>query len=180
MEDVQKARLKAVLAVIEATPERHNQEYWACGTARCFGGWAVELFGPPGVEFLFTPGRSISGRLRAPVEPGSAYVYVMRKSEFSSDRYLFATLVARDEVREGEEAFSLKDVPDVAREVLGINEDDSDGLFWAFNDISDLRRMVAEILDGEPATHSENCDCETCTAASQEDDYCDCGECNDD
>lgn len=42
--------LRAVLAQIDATPERWNQGYWAtktdCGTAYCIAGWAVHISNP--------------------------------------------------------------------------------------------------------------------------------------
>jgi len=42
-------RLNHVLEVIEANPDRHDQDHFRkvthCGTTMCFAGWAVELYG---------------------------------------------------------------------------------------------------------------------------------------
>lgn len=40
---VDEARLRAVLAYIEAHPESWNQGEWACGTSGCLAGWTVAL-----------------------------------------------------------------------------------------------------------------------------------------
>jgi hypothetical protein len=113
------ARLQATMSFIESRPHDHDQQWWRCGTARCYAGWASFLAG----------GRFVSS------EDDKTHIVA------SNGVKNFRASTVR--TPEGE----LLHVADHATIVLGIDDADADALFSPDNTIADLRRMVDNLVE---------------------------------
>lgn len=111
--------LEQTMTYIEAHPYQHDQNWWRCGTARCFAGWASFLAG----------GRFISSE-----EDKTHIVAANGVKNFRA-----STIRTPD----GE----LLHVGDHAVIVLGVDEFEADIMFEPGNSIADLRRMVDNLVE---------------------------------
>jgi len=116
--------LQRTLAHIEAHPEQWDQNHWGietdCGTAYCFAGAAVVLSDLP-------------------------LDWDLDEDEFG-DPEITANMIGEG----APEGFRFRSIRWVAKELLGLNEGQSDKLFHAHNTLDDLRHIVAELIDGAP------------------------------
>lgn len=113
------ALLEQTMSFIETHPHDHDQNWWRCGTARCFAGWASFLAG----------GRFVSSEHDKTHIVASNGVKNFRASTIRTP--------------EGD----LLHVGDHAVIVLGMDDFDADALFSPDNSIADLRRMVDNLVE---------------------------------
>jgi hypothetical protein len=105
--------LRAVLAQIDATPERWDQSMWAlrteCGTAFCVAGWAVHISHPDaGLKFDHY-GEAFTCTL-----PGFGDVYILDEARRllaitgTEANYLFSSFNSRSDVQRHAEAIAAR------------------------------------------------------------------------
>ncbi|OZC59228.1 hypothetical protein CH276_22535 [Rhodococcus sp. 06-470-2] len=119
--------LYRTIAHIETHPYDHDQQWWRCGTARCFAGWAS----------FFAGGRFVSS------EDDKNHIVAS-----NGVRNFRASTVRTPDGQ-------LLHVADHAAMMLGIDDRDADALFSPDNTVTVLRRMVNNLLeygstDGDP------------------------------
>jgi hypothetical protein len=105
--------LRAVLAQIDATPERWDQSMWAsrteCGTAFCVAGWAVHISHPDAKPKFNLYGEALTCRL-----PGFGDVYIMDEARrllaITRDEasLLFSSFNSRSDVQYYAEAIAAR------------------------------------------------------------------------
>jgi len=122
MSTVNLAVLDAALAHIEANPEQHEQRWWfsraqGCGTAMCLAGTIA---------------------WQAGWKPISPEDWSTTTDDYGNPVKICA-LVAKDGVD--------RHVGTLARELLGLDGDDADNLFGAYNTLADLRRIRDELAE---------------------------------
>lgn len=169
---VNEGRMLSVLGVINLNPERHEQRYWACGTARCFGGWAIELFSDLELEVshngFYVPvdaqvdGEYINGH---PLD-----TWVMRDG---GGAYLYANTPGGCEPLPGEREYVSLDSHRLAQDLLGLSDDDAASLFNAHNTLEEVNHIALGIITGTEYMCGHDCTCSKCEGA------CDCEECYD-
>lgn len=109
--------LDKVLDHIRAHPEQHVQRIFRCETGMCVAGWAAELSGR---EWAYPAGLTEAASLML-AEPGDPFVWAT-----ADDRRVV-------------ECF------EVARELLGLTDEEAYWLFEAGNTLSDIERIVDEL-----------------------------------
>jgi hypothetical protein len=120
--------LRRTLARIEAEPKAWLQSAWMtdlakvvpneCGTAYCFGGHAVVLYG--NVLDMGERGNLVHPLPGDDVDPDETW---------------------------RENGRPVMETWDYARTVLGLTEDQADALFNMYNELDDLRRIVTSICE---------------------------------
>lgn len=156
--------LDKVLGHIKANPGSWKQSEWRCGTSYCFAGPAAILSGwkPTGPE------KELNWRLRGfETEEIMEEYYKSRiareeelASRFPGDKWYTENLkfIQEEYAEQHKEGDNTSDVvtltgeerrtiSSVAREVLDIDGDTAEVLFYGENSITDLENMVQEIKD---------------------------------
>lgn len=126
---------KRIQDIIIANPERHNQSYFemggvGCGTTRCVAGWAIHLWGQD---------NGIAGTIGDIEEEYIAEVG-------AEDLIEAQDIDVPDYLGNGERADWI-DTEHVGAHILGLDEDQSYGLFFNMDD-DDALRMVKEYAQG--------------------------------
>lgn len=164
-------RLLTIAGVINLDPKKHVQRQWACGTARCVGGWAVDLFAELDLfqgdfgdfyvpsdtsldeEFLQGDydGRRAVKRLNAKGEDVIALAF--SKGEAYPGEAVY---------EEGEPTYRALNMHRLGRHVLGLSEDDATALFNAENTFEEVNAIILAIVNGEEYTCGAECECTRC------------------
>ena len=167
-------RMATTLRVINLFPERHNQSQWACGTSRCFAGFAVDLFLEGGHEW------SVYGGLYREIKEGDSYTGVPYVRLVDGD---FETLsfYKRNEgspyiaKRANDKIYEYLSPRETANELLGISGADADSLYAAENSAEDVNRIATALIKGEDYECNPQCGCARC--AGRRTGGCDCSYC---
>lgn len=183
MVDVQ--RMLTVAGVINIDPSKHNQRQWACGTARCFGGWAVDMFS--GVEVVqggygdFYV-RSDAGVPERFLDRGYAHAHNVMRENSKGDVVLMLAYDAPSALpgdlvfTPGEGEYFAIRTHEYARHLLGLEGQDAFRLFNAYNTLEEVNKMVLAIINGEEYECGRDCDCDLHSYSLNDDDYEDeCG-----
>lgn len=164
-------RLLTIAGVINLDPKKHVQRQWACGTARCVGGWAVDLFAELDLfqgDFgdFYVPsdtsldkgflqgdyyGRRAVKRLNAKGE--DVIVLAFSKGEAYPGEVVY---------QEGEPTYRALNTYRLAQAVLGLSEDDATALFNAENTLEEVNAIILAIVNGEEYTCGAGCECTRC------------------
>lgn len=133
------AALERTITHIKDHPEKHKQGTWTCATGACMAGWAALLHGWEATRY--------NGWV---VPPGMA-------REFNQELEKWAHEEGMDSHRYGTQLwfigyhphFHAQFVPDLARNILGITEDDAAVMFDAYNTADNLALMVKTLANGD-------------------------------
>lgn len=166
-------RMATTLRVINLFPERHDNRSWACGTNRCFAGFAIDLFLEGGHAW------STYGGLYREVKDGDVPVpYVrLKDGDFETlsyyNRNVGSPYMAE---RADDKLYEYLSARDTANELLGIDGADSDSLYAAENSAEDVNRIATALIRGEDYDCNPQCGCSRCSERRRGA-GCDCSYC---
>lgn len=170
MSEINLDLLKKTYVHISKNPEEWNQGTWRCGTGMCFAGWAVTLAGR-----LWVTSDVNSPAAYYIVDPNGEYVFNKETDRVERDPVARAERVIREWVNTGEPldtywrnilAEHMESVkrylekvgrnPDnfvrcslvreVARDELGLTENQADNLFHADNTLRGIRDKLGSLF----------------------------------
>lgn len=165
-------RMLVTSGIVNLNPEQHNQYFWACGTSRCFGGWAIDQFLDE--DHFWVGNGYLVVREGSPVlqfgDPTQTWWYRQEDEKFVRKNYWDDTEYDYSDV------WVEADTAAVAAHLLDIeNVYDRDALFDAENSLADVNRIALALIQGKEYEHSEYCGCGQCSGETDayEDDYYD-------
>lgn len=163
-------RMETTLRVVNMFPERHNQYHYACGTSRCFAGFAIDLFYG---EHVWSKDGSLFEKISGnnPYRLGELTYRRVGKDEFVTfgefeGRYGGETYTAYDE-----HDYRWLSARETADAILDLGEDDSLALYNAENSAEDVNRIAKAIIADEEYECGPDCECD------RHNDGCDCSYC---